>query len=241
MKKRDREEKHSRRLEEEIVLDMDWTDPVIDVNRRNKQSEARKKQKLFLCTAMVKRMVIEIVEETPAASAVGMIMKEVVEEAAKTGMTEKIWKELENYEDILQRIVQKVEDRESRKMLEKAEEDRKSRLEKKATKSKEWLERRRMDSVLEGMKCLELGSFEGEWSEHERMDEQMMNTYEHGGRLDEDDAQMKDVENDDKIIAKKDEENVQVNDKSMEFEYNYEQEAVHEHELIQSKTTFLNI
>ena len=47
---------------------------------------------------------IEIVEETPAASAVGMIMKEVVEEAAKTGM---IWKELENDEDILQRIVQK--------------------------------------------------------------------------------------------------------------------------------------
>jgi hypothetical protein len=53
---------------------------------------------------MVKRMVIDIVEETPAASAVGMIMKEVVEEAAKTGM---IWKELENDEDILQRIVQK--------------------------------------------------------------------------------------------------------------------------------------
>ena len=47
---------------------------------------------------------IDIVEETPAASAVGMIMKEVVEEAAKTGM---IWKELENDEDILQRIVQK--------------------------------------------------------------------------------------------------------------------------------------
>jgi hypothetical protein len=56
---------------------------------------------------MVKRMVIDIVEETLAASAVGMIMKEVVEEAAKTGMTEKIWKELENDEDILQRIVQK--------------------------------------------------------------------------------------------------------------------------------------
>jgi hypothetical protein len=49
-------------------------------------------------------MVIDIVEETPAASAVGMIMKEVMEEAAKTGM---IWKELENDEDILQRIVQK--------------------------------------------------------------------------------------------------------------------------------------
>ena len=47
---------------------------------------------------------IDIVEEIPAASAVGMIMKEVVEEAAKTGM---IWKELENDEDILQRIVQK--------------------------------------------------------------------------------------------------------------------------------------
>jgi proline dehydrogenase len=93
---------------------MDWTDPVIDMNRR-------KKQELFLCTAMVKKMVIEIVEEAPAASVVGMIMKKVVEEAAKTGMTEKIWKELENDEYILQRIVQKVEDRESRKMLEKAE------------------------------------------------------------------------------------------------------------------------
>ena len=125
MKKEEREEKHSRKLEEETVLDMDWTDPVIDMSRMSKQSEARRKLEHFLCTATVKSMVIEIVEETPAASDVGMIIKE----AAKTGMTEKIWKELEKDDDILKRIIQKLEDRDNRKRLEKADEDRKSRLE----------------------------------------------------------------------------------------------------------------
>ena len=48
MKKEEREEKHSRRLEEETVMDMDWTDPVIDMNRMSKQSEARRKQEHFL-------------------------------------------------------------------------------------------------------------------------------------------------------------------------------------------------
>ena len=36
MKKQEREEKHSRRLEEVIVLDMDWTDSVIDMNIKEK-------------------------------------------------------------------------------------------------------------------------------------------------------------------------------------------------------------
>ena len=71
IKNEEREEKHSRWLEEETVTDMDWTDPVVEMNRKLKQAEARKKQEDFLCTAMVSSMVIEIVEETPAASAVG--------------------------------------------------------------------------------------------------------------------------------------------------------------------------
>ena len=125
MKKEEREERHSRWLEEETVLDMDWTDPVIDMSRMSKQSEARRKLEHFLCTATVKSMVLEMVEETPAASDVGMIIKE----AAKTGMTEKIWKELEKDDDILKRIIKKLEDRDNRKRLEKADEDRKSRLE----------------------------------------------------------------------------------------------------------------
>jgi hypothetical protein len=36
MKKQEREEKHSRRLEEVIVLDMDWTDSLIDMNIKEK-------------------------------------------------------------------------------------------------------------------------------------------------------------------------------------------------------------
>ena len=83
-----------------------------------------------------------------------------------------------------------------------------------------------MENLLEGMKCLELGSFEGEWSEHEMLEEWMLNACEYGGRLDEDDAQMKDVEDEDKSIAKNDEEKLESNDTSMEFEYNYEQDEV---------------
>ena len=131
------------------------------MNRKIKQAEARRKQEHFLCTAMVKRMVIDMVEETPAASAVGRIVKEVVDEAAMTGMTDNIWKELENDEDILNRIVQKIEDRNNTRRLGKAVKERKNRLEMKETKSKESLERWRMDNLLEQIKCLELGSFEG--------------------------------------------------------------------------------
>ena len=67
-------------------------------------------------------------EETPVASAVGRIMKEVVDEAAKTGMTENIWKELENDIDILNRMVQKIEGRNNTRRLEKAVEERKTGL-----------------------------------------------------------------------------------------------------------------
>ena len=69
---------------------------------------------------------------------------------------------------------------------------------------------------------------------------------------------MKDIEDDDKSIAKNDEEKLEVNNTSMEFKYNYEQyEGNYEawltnellamdvdgdtRELIQRKTTFLNI
>ena len=66
-KNEEREEQHSRWLEEETVTDMDWTDPVVEMDRKLKQAEARKKKEHILCTAMVRKMVVEIVEEGPAA------------------------------------------------------------------------------------------------------------------------------------------------------------------------------
>ena len=38
-----------------------------------------------------------------------------------------------------------------------------------------------MESLLEGMRCLEVGSFEGEWSEHEILDDWMMAALEDDG------------------------------------------------------------
>ena len=163
----ERDEKHSRRLEEETVTDMDWTDPVVEMDRQTKQAEASLKKEHFLCTAMIRKMVVKMVEETPPASAVGKIIDEVVEEATITGIVENIWKELEEDNDMLDRIVQKIEENSTKRRLVKADEERNNRLETKVRTSKEWLDRRRMDNLLESMKCMEMGSFDGEWSEHE--------------------------------------------------------------------------
>ena len=54
--------------------------------------------------------------------------------------------------------------------------------------SKKWMDERRMESLLEGMRCLEVGSFEGEWSEHEIIYEWMRAALEFGGLMDDDDA-----------------------------------------------------
>ena len=45
-----------------------------------------------------------------------------------------------------------------------------------------------MESLLEGIKCLELGSFAGEWLEHELMDELMMTAVQYEGIMVEDDV-----------------------------------------------------
>jgi hypothetical protein len=45
-----------------------------------------------------------------------------------------------------------------------------------------------MESLLEGMRCLEVGTFEGKWSEHDMLDEWMMAALEEGGLIDDDDT-----------------------------------------------------
>ena len=64
-------------------------------------------------------MINEMVENTPAASAVGMVMEEVMEEAAKNGMANTIWKEMERDDELMARIEKKIKDRESGKRMEK--------------------------------------------------------------------------------------------------------------------------
>ena len=43
-----------------------------------------------------------------------------------------------------------------------------------------------MEKLVEEMSYLELGSFEGEWEEHERLDDWMMEAQEYGVLVDED-------------------------------------------------------
>ena len=63
-----------------------------------------------------------------------------------------------------------------------------------------------MEKLVEEMRYLELGSFEGEWEEHEKLDDWMMKAQEYGVLIDEDelmgDVNARDSENDMKDSAR---------------------------------------
>ena len=116
-----------------------------------------------------------------------------------------------------------------------------------------------MDNLLDGMRCMELVSFDGEWSEHEMLEEWMLKAYEYGGRLDEDDVKMENTENKPVDAALNEDIQILSEDAKMEFEDEdddqengtYEAWLNNEllamdvdgdtRELILRKTTFLNI
>ena len=79
-----------------------------------------------------------------------------------------------------------MEDRKHTKRLEMEEEERRKRLKIRELKSMKWMERRRMDKLVEEMSYLELGSFEGEWEEHDRLDDWMVEAQEYGVVVDGD-------------------------------------------------------
>ena len=87
---------------------------------------------------------------------------------------------------------EKIEDRKHTKRLEIEEEERKERLKIREWKRKKWLEVRSMKKLVEEMSYLELGGFEGEWEEYERLDDWMREAQKYGVLVDEDE-QMVDV------------------------------------------------
>ena len=132
-------------------------------------------------------------EITPTAS--GKVLCNVMEKATRTGVANEIWKEIQGDDNMVARIESKIKVRESTRKMEKHEMKRTARMMKKDSIAKKWMEERRMESLLVGMRCLEVGSFEGEWSENEILDEWMMAALEDGGLMDDDDA-MTGVKND---------------------------------------------
>ena len=60
-KNEERADLQSRRLEDELVEDMDWKDdPAIEIARNARKAEARAKQKHYLNNEMVRCLMIEI-------------------------------------------------------------------------------------------------------------------------------------------------------------------------------------
>ena len=200
IRKQEKEESNTRGMEREMEHEMEWTDPVIEQERSERKREAGKRQEHFWCRGMVKSIVEEMIKQTPATSVVGRLMDKVISEAALMGQTASIWKELESDEILLKMIEEKIEDRKHTKRLEMEEEGRRERLKIREWKRKKWLEKRRMEKLVEEMSYLELGSFEGEWEEHEKLDDWMMKAQEYGVLIDEDelmgDVNARDSEND---------------------------------------------
>ena len=125
IRKQEREESNTRGMEREMEHEMEWTDPVIEQERSERKREAGKRQEHFWCRGMVKSMVEELVNNTPANSVVGRIVDEVLSEAALMGQTASICQELESDEVLLKMIEGKIEDRKHTKRLEIEEEERK--------------------------------------------------------------------------------------------------------------------
>ena len=260
-KNEERVEIKSRRLEDEQIEDMEWLpDPAVERERAERKAAARKQQEQFLTRMMVSKLIQEIVEITPAASAVGKVLLEVMEEATRTGMINEIWNDIGGDDDMIARIGSKIKDRESTRRTEELEMKRTARLLKKENISKKWMEERKMESLLEGMRCLEVGAFEGEWSEHEMLDEWMMAALEEGGLIDDDDA-MTGVKNDgyedieDMEVMETMDDNSMMEDDEI-YEENENEECYEDWlakellamdvdggtcDLIKRKTTFLNI
>ena len=95
----------------------------------------------------------------------------------------------------------------------------------KESKSKNWIEMRRMDSLLKGMKCLELGSSEVEWSEHEMLEKWMLDTYKYGLMLDADDVMRSNEEIDENAKVVEDSMKLVDDDTNMEYEDMHEQDV----------------
>ena len=185
-KKKEKLEINTRRLEEEIEIDMEWTDPVLEQEREIKKKEALRKRNILLTKLMVKDIVNNLVEETPARSEVAKIMDIVVKESSYEVETNMIWNKLLGNDVILRRIRIKLEDMAENERLEKEVAMKAKRLENRNKKEKEWKEKKNMMDLLCGMESLGLGSFEGEWDEHNAMDDWMMEALLNGHLLDDD-------------------------------------------------------
>jgi hypothetical protein len=175
-------------------------------------------------------------------------------------MINEIWNDIGGDDDMIARIGSKIKDRESTRRTEELGMKRTASLLKKENVSKKWMEERKMESLLEGMRCLEVGAFEGEWSEHEMLDEWMMAALEEGGLIDDDDA-MTGVKNDgyedieDMEVMETMDDNSMMEDDEI-YEENENEECYEDWlakellamdvdggtcDLIKRKTTFLNI
>ena len=136
-KNEERADLQSRRLEDELVEDMDWKDdPAIEIARNARKAEARAKQKHYLNNEMVRCLMIEMVEATPAESAVGKVLEEMMDEATIAGATEMIWKELQGGEEMMAKIKHKMNDRDNTNRMEKQAKDRNTRMVRRDLKSK---------------------------------------------------------------------------------------------------------
>ena len=120
---------------------MEWSpDPPVEIERVERQAAARSQEEHFLNMIIVRKLTKEMVEITPAASAVGKVLCDGMEEATRTGMANEIWREIQGDDSLIARIESKIKDRESIRRMEEFEMKRIARMMKKDIISKRWMD-----------------------------------------------------------------------------------------------------
>ena len=154
--RKERRETEYRRLEDETILDMEWSDPTEEQRKTEKVKKAQRKKDHLLNTLMIREMMTKMAGEIPALASVMEVVDSMVEEAVETGEVEMIWRRMIKDEKVLKKLERKIEEGKSSQRLEEGEKLKQRRLEAQKVMKEKWLRRMEINQLIDEVGGLDL-------------------------------------------------------------------------------------
>ena len=188
--RKERRETEYRRLEDETVLDMEWSDPTEEQRKTEKLKKAQRKKDHLLNTLMIREMMTKMAGEIPALASVMEVVDIMVEEAVETGEVEMIWRQMIKDEKVLKKLERKIEERKSSQRLEEEEKLKQRRLEAQKVMKDKWLRRMEINQLIDDVGRLDLSENKDDWNDLDEdtklLDDWLILACENGTLVDED-------------------------------------------------------
>ena len=188
--RKERRETEYRRLEDETVLDMEWSDPTEEQRKTEKLKKAQRKKDHLLNTLMIREMMTKMAGEIPALASVMEVVDIMVEEAVETGEVEMIWRQMIKDEKVLRKLEKKIEERKSSQRLEEEEKLKQGRLEAQKVMKDKWLRRMEINQLIDDGGRLDLSEYKDDWNDLDEdtklLDDWLILACENGTLVDED-------------------------------------------------------